>query len=113
MRLGGAMDTEQWRDRARAFAAELATELTGEHGAGDATDPVRRAAADAVAALSRLADALDTTDVPGATTSGRPAPVEVLVPVLGVDGCSAGWVGALLEPGAPRPRVVVAPTIAE
>ena len=108
------MDTEQWRDRARAFAAELATELTGEHGvAGDATDPVRRAAADAVAALSRLADALDTTDVPGATTSGRPAPVEVLVPVLGVDGCSAGWVGALLEPGAPRPRVVVAPTIAE
>jgi predicted RNase H-like nuclease len=39
--------------------------------------------------------------------------VEVVVPVLGVDGCSAGWVGALLEPGAPRPRVVVAPTIAE
>ncbi|GAA1979552.1 DUF429 domain-containing protein [Terrabacter lapilli] len=108
------MDTEQWRDRARAFAAELATELTGGHGvAGDATDPVRRAVADAVAALSRLADALDATDVPGATTSGRPAPVEVLVPVLGVDGCSAGWVGALLEPGAPRPRVVVAPTIAE
>ena len=45
--------------------------------------------------------------------AGRPAPVDVVVPVLGVDGCSAGWVGALLEPGAPRPRIVVAPTIAE
>ena len=33
--------------------------------------------------------------------------------MLGVDGCSAGWVGALLEPGAPRPRIVVAPTIAD
>jgi len=42
-----------------------------------------------------------------------PAPVEVTVPVLGVDGCTAGWVGAVLEPGSPRPRVVVAPTIAE
>ncbi len=42
-----------------------------------------------------------------------PPPLEVSVPVLGVDGCSAGWVGALLVPGAPRPRVVVAPTIAE
>ncbi len=42
-----------------------------------------------------------------------PPPVTVDVPVLGVDGCPAGWVGALLEPGAPRPRVVVASTIAE
>ena len=39
--------------------------------------------------------------------------VEVVVPALGIDGCSAGWVGALLEPGAPRPRIVVAPTVAE
>ena len=39
------------------------------------------------------------------------APLEVTVPVLGVDGCSGGWVGAVLVPGAPRPRVVVAPTI--
>ena len=38
-------------------------------------------------------------------------PIEVTVPVLGVDGCPGGWVGALLVPGAPRPRVVVAPTI--
>jgi predicted RNase H-like nuclease/NTP pyrophosphatase (non-canonical NTP hydrolase) len=40
-------------------------------------------------------------------------PVEVTVPVLGVDGCRAGWVGAVLEPGAPRPRVIVAGTIRE
>jgi predicted RNase H-like nuclease/AcrR family transcriptional regulator len=42
-----------------------------------------------------------------------PPPVEVTAPVLGVDGCPGGWVGAVLAPGAPRPRVVVAPTIAE
>lgn len=41
-----------------------------------------------------------------------PEPVEVTAPVLGVDGCPAGWVGALLEPRAPRPRVLLAPTIA-
>ena len=39
-------------------------------------------------------------------------PVEVTLPVLGVDACRAGWVGAVLEPGAPRPRVVVSETIA-
>ena len=33
--------------------------------------------------------------------------------MLGVDACKAGWVGAVLEPDAPRPRVVVAPTIAD
>ncbi|MGL5929027.1 MAG: DUF429 domain-containing protein [Dermatophilaceae bacterium] len=43
----------------------------------------------------------------------RPAPLETTVPVLGVDGCKAGWVGAVLVPGAPRPRVVVARTIGE
>ena len=37
------------------------------------------------------------------------AAIEVTVPVLGVDGCPGGWVGAVLVPGAPRPRVVVAP----
>lgn len=48
-----------------------------------------------------------------ASSPARPEPIEVTMPVLGVDGCKAGWVGAVLEPGAPRPRVVVAPTIAE
>jgi predicted RNase H-like nuclease len=48
-----------------------------------------------------------------AAAPGHPAsePLEVSVPVLGVDGCPGGWVGAVLVPGAPRPRVVVAPTI--
>ena len=45
----------------------------------------------------------------GATTA---PPIEVTVPVLGVDACPAGWVGAVLEPGAPRPRIAVAATIA-
>ena len=38
-------------------------------------------------------------------------PLEITVPVLGVDACKAGWVGAILEPGAPRPRIAVAETI--
>ena len=42
-----------------------------------------------------------------------PVALDVTVPVLGVDGCRGGWVGAVLVPGAPRPRVVVAPTIVE
>jgi predicted RNase H-like nuclease/AcrR family transcriptional regulator len=63
-------------------------------------DPVRRA----------RSGRLPTRNTPSAT---RAEPVEVTVPVLGVDGCSAGWVGALLVPGAPRPRVVVAATIAD
>jgi predicted RNase H-like nuclease len=42
-----------------------------------------------------------------------PAPLEVTVPVLGIDACRGGWVGAVLVPGAPRPRVVVAPTVAD
>ncbi len=58
---------------------------------------------------------LRTTEPAGtasATTSSvTMPPIEVSVPVLGVDGCPGGWVGAVLVPGAPRPRVVVAPTI--
>ncbi|HSO63699.1 MAG TPA: DUF429 domain-containing protein [Ornithinibacter sp.] len=48
-----------------------------------------------------------------ATVPAPPAHLEVTVPVLGVDGCTGGWVGAVLVPGAPRPRIVVAPTIAD
>ncbi|HYN28698.1 MAG TPA: DUF429 domain-containing protein [Dermatophilaceae bacterium] len=43
--------------------------------------------------------------------AGSPPRLEVTAPVLGVDGCAAGWVGVVLAPGAPRPRVVVAPGI--
>ncbi len=61
----------------------------------------------------RAAQPAGTASAP-ATATASPvalAPIEVTVPVLGVDGCPGGWVGALLVPGAPRPRVVVAPTI--
>src|SRR4051812_29124435 len=102
MRLGGPMDTEHWHDRIRVLAAEIEREVHDD------------AAAEAVGALRRLADALEAGAEFGRSgLTGRPAPVEVLAPVLGVDACSAGWVGALLEPGAPRPRIVVAPTVAD
>jgi predicted RNase H-like nuclease len=78
---------------------------------GGVSDEVGDAAAEAVASLRRLADVLERQPASGG--QARLAPVEVVAPVLGVDGCRAGWVGALLEPGAPRPRIVVAPTIAD
>lgn len=78
-------------------------------------------------ALRRLADSLDVdlrpvfVDEPGEGGAGEGvgtledadvespfAPLEVTVPVLGVDGCRAGWVGALLSPDRPRPSVIVA-----
>jgi predicted RNase H-like nuclease len=99
------MDPDVQR-RIGELVAELSAGLPG------ADDEVRTAAAESVAALRRLADVLERPAGAG-TSDGRPAPVEVVVPVLGADGCSAGWVGALLEPGGPRPRHVVAPTIAE
>ncbi len=49
----------------------------------------------------------------GLRAVSAPQRLDVTVPVLGVDACPGGWVGALLVPGAPRPRVVVAPTISE
>ena len=49
----------------------------------------------------------------GLKAAATPQRLDVTVPVLGVDACPGGWVGALLVPGAPRPRVVVAPTIGE
>ena len=66
--------------------------------------------------LDLVLGALDRLRAAGgepAPTASSPAlpPIEVTVPVLGVDGCPGGWVGALLVPRAPRPRVVVAPTI--
>jgi predicted RNase H-like nuclease len=84
---------------------------------------VLTAVADLAAAVQRLADALGV-DLDGlradAAGAGAPQegpspapPVEVSVPVLGVDACAAGWVGAILEPGAPRPRIAVASTIGD
>jgi predicted RNase H-like nuclease len=101
------MDTEAWRQRLREFAGELASE---SRAAASRDAGVREAYADAARALGRLDAALAESQT---TTSVLPSPIEVAAPVLGVDGCKAGWVGAVLEPGAPRPRVVVAPTISE
>ena len=42
----------------------------------------------------------------------EPTPIEITAPVLGVDDCAAGWVGALLAPGLPRPQLYAADTIA-
>jgi predicted RNase H-like nuclease len=58
-------------------------------------------------------DDLTPPDEAAVTTDGpsRAPAVEVTVPVLGVEPCPAGWVGAILEPGAPRPRLAVAATI--
>jgi predicted RNase H-like nuclease len=101
------MDRDEWRQRLHAFADELSAQAR-ESPTGRSELP--DAYADAARALARLDAAL-------AEASDEPAPhlppIDVVAPVLGVDACRAGWVGAVLEPGAPRPRVVVAPTVAQ
>jgi predicted RNase H-like nuclease len=93
-------------ERLRAVADALALELRDT-----SSDEVAHLVGASTTSLRALAQALERET--SAERSGRPAPIEVTVPVLGVDGCPAGWVGAVLEPGAPRPRVVVAPSIGE
>ncbi|MEO5744584.1 MAG: DUF429 domain-containing protein [Terracoccus sp.] len=78
---------------------------------------VEEALAAATFALVRLTEALGAAGgASGLAGEGGPVdpePLEVTVPVLGVDGCRGGWVGAVLEPGAPRPRIAVAQGITE
>ena len=102
-------DAQRIRELADGLEAGLSGSTTTAVGTGG--EEVGTAAAEAVASLRRLADLLERQ--PASHASTRPAPVEVVAPVLGVDGCSGGWVGALLEPGAPRPRIVVAPTMTQ
>lgn len=64
------------------------------------------------AAATAAAAAATSASTPVATPVG-PDPIEVTVPVLGVDACPFGWVGALLVPGAPRPRVILGETIGQ
>jgi predicted RNase H-like nuclease len=109
--------------------ALLARQLDAPTAAGPSVaQPGRRAevieAVTTVAAtLRRLGDSLGVDLVavtpPPTDTDRSPAngptpapPVAVTVPVLGVDACPAGWVGAILEPAAPRPRIAVAGSIA-
>ncbi|QIM22499.1 DUF429 domain-containing protein [Phycicoccus sp. HDW14] len=101
-------------DEATAAAFPHFTEFAREH----ALRPGWSFGAEFEVTLDLVLDAVaGLVDEPAASAAGSPPgpppPIEVTVPVLGVDGCRAGWVGALLEPGAPRPRVVVAPTIVE
>ncbi|MGL5867128.1 MAG: DUF429 domain-containing protein [Dermatophilaceae bacterium] len=80
------------------------------------TDDARtRLPAAAPSADAHTAAPTATTTTPTATAAARAATpaLQVPVPVLGVDGCRGGWVGAVLTPRAPRPRVVVARTISE
>lgn len=89
-------------------AATLAELLAAGGAAGRAQ--VEEAFSALATTLERLGDALRAT---GGDGSQPLPPLEVTVPVLGVDACEAGWVGAILEPGAPRPRIAVAATIAD
>ena len=107
----------------RRLADELVarvTELRGRLGAGDDRATLT-AFAQATESLRQLGGALGADAAPPASVAPVPStgsaaqlalpPLEITVPVLGVDACKAGWVGAILEPGAPRPRIAVAATI--
>ncbi|MFC8502382.1 DUF429 domain-containing protein [Pedococcus sp. NPDC057267] len=94
--------SRQLADQAAALAGLLET---------DSPDPatVEAALAEAGSTLTEL-----ETSVALASAGTRPQPLPPLTvsaPVLGVDACKAGWVGAILEPGTPRPRIAVAATI--
>lgn len=77
----------------------------------DSPDPAAVEAA-LVSARTTVTE-LETTVAAALAGDGpRPLPpVVVSSPVLGVDACKAGWVGAILEPGSPRPRIAVAATV--
>ncbi|MGO4342998.1 DUF429 domain-containing protein [Pedococcus sp. 2YAF34] len=105
----GPDDVRRLADRLVAEATDLRDRLAaGDRGADAALERVDSAVRELGAALAtvggRAEAAVDDGPVPL-------PPVEVTVPVLGVDACKAGWVGAILEPGAPRPRVAVASSI--
>lgn len=95
-------------EHARALSRMLATRPSPP------TEAVRTRLVETAETLSRLGEALGI-DVQASVVPRRvgTAPLEVTVPVLGVDACKAGWVGVVLEPGAPRPRVAVASRIGE
>lgn len=87
------MDEDIWQDRLRALL-----------GAPDRDAAVRAEVAAVERYLRRLEEIASATDE-------TPATLEVSDVVLGVDACSGGWVGVLLEPGAPRPRVLLASSL--
>lgn len=129
-------DAHELSARWSAQAAELARLLDASSlgasslaassvGASSLTDVDRalvgRAVSDVATTLGRIGEAVGIDVVtllaatpPQALDGPQPlAPLVLTVPVLGVDACKAGWVGAILEPGAPRPRIAVASSIAD
>jgi len=71
-----------------------------------------QAVADGVDSAGR-AEALDVLrdEIERLSGPASPPPLEVRVPVLGVDACTSGWVGVLLSPDRPA-AVLAATTIA-
>ncbi|GAA2738253.1 hypothetical protein GCM10009867_28730 [Pedococcus aerophilus] len=114
--MNGREDLQRLADELLARASVLREQVDR----GDGRDAVEGLAA-AAASLRGLAvtlgvDPARLLDPPVVATASPTGPtplppLEITVPVLGVDACKAGWVGAILEPGAPRPRIAVAETI--
>lgn len=87
------MDEDIWQDRLRAILE-----------APDRAAAVRAEVAVVEGHLRRLEEIATGADE-------TPAALEVTDVVLGADACAGGWVGVLLEPGAPRPRVLLASSL--
>lgn len=99
-----SMDYREWRSRLQ----DLVDEGLRHHRAA-------KVAAALGAEVARVAKAPTGAVTPGPpappTTEPTPRRLEVTVPVLGVDGCSGGWVGVCLRPDLP-PAVLVGKTVA-
>lgn len=84
---------------------------------GKGSPGTRRAAPGAAAGRTRPAGAAKTRPSGAAQPTGRPgrrSEPDASLPVLGVDACKGGWVGAVLDPsGHGTPHLIVRPTVAE
>ena len=122
------LEVRRLADELVARATELRDRLGGAGSGGSGSSGRGGGGGDIAAALARTTESLRQLGEalgadPAAPAPFAPAPsaglaapravppLEITVPVLGVDACKAGWVGAILEPGAPRPRIAVAQTI--
>ncbi|HET8766043.1 MAG TPA: hypothetical protein VFM86_01850, partial [Pedococcus sp.] len=95
---------------ARELSGRLADQAAALVGLLDTDSPDPIAVETALVAARSTVTELETTVAVAMAGSGpQPLPpVVVSAPVLGVDACRDGWVGAILEPGTPRPRIAVA-----
>lgn len=100
------MDYQEWRARLQQVVDEGLRELRAAQVIAGLSAEVARAGKS-----SRITAVAGPPAPPATEPPGSPAPLfTVPVPVLGVDGCSGGWVGVLLSPDAPA-RVLTAETI--